>query len=127
MRLQKLHIAGYKNLKDLTIDFSSFNGTSLLIGNNGTGKSNILEAISIIFACLYKNRYKRPSFDYDLLYEIGGHTIDISFHENNYSITLDGKPINKSFLTDKSDSCLPSRVIACYSGDNTRLWDIYSP
>ena len=59
MKLKKLHINQYKNLKDFTIDFESGNGLTMLVGNNGSGKSNVLEAISGIFHDLYKEKAKR--------------------------------------------------------------------
>lgn len=39
MKLKKLYIKQYKNLKDFTIDFESGNGISIIVGNNGAGKS----------------------------------------------------------------------------------------
>ena len=52
MKIQKIIIKGFKNLEDFKLDTKG-NKTTVLIGNNGTGKSNILEAISAIFASLY--------------------------------------------------------------------------
>ena len=50
MRLKHLYIKDYKNLKDFSLDFENGNGLSILIGNNGSGKSNVLEAyISLYF------------------------------------------------------------------------------
>lgn len=53
MKLKKLQIKKYKNLIDFTVDFESGKGLSILIGNNGSGKSNVLEAISGIFVNAY--------------------------------------------------------------------------
>lgn len=53
MKLQRLHIKGFRNIDDLDLDLSDQNGLSVLIGNNGSGKSNILEAVVAIFASLY--------------------------------------------------------------------------
>lgn len=55
MRLKHLYIKDYKNLKDFSLDFENGNGLSILIGNNGSGKSNVLEAISGIFAEAFWN------------------------------------------------------------------------
>lgn len=66
MKLQELQIQGYKNLGDITIDFSNNNGITLFVGNNGCGKSNILEAISSIFGGLYKDSIHKPHFNYHL-------------------------------------------------------------
>ena len=50
----KLKIVKYKNLKDIEINFSS--NYTIFIGENGGGKTNILEAISKIFSDLYSNK-----------------------------------------------------------------------
>lgn len=122
MKLQSVSIQGYKNIEDITIDFASNNGVTLLVGNNGCGKSNILEAISSIFAGLYKDRIHKPNFDYQIIYEINGHNIDISLKAGNYTISVDSKSLNKSdFSADPNN--LPSNIIACYSGESSRLWD----
>ena len=54
MKLKSLWIQEYKNLKDFSLDFEKGNNLSILIGNNGSGKSNVLEAISGIFAEAYR-------------------------------------------------------------------------
>ena len=48
MKLKQLIIQSYKNL-DGTYSFIGNNGYISLIGLNGSGKSNLLEAISIVF------------------------------------------------------------------------------
>ena len=48
MKLQELNIQGYKNLKDaakVSFDFTNCTNYTALIGLNGSGKSNILEAV----------------------------------------------------------------------------------
>ena len=56
MKLISLHINGYKNLKGkANFDFSHAENYCALIGLNGSGKSNVLEAISLIFASLYRS------------------------------------------------------------------------
>lgn len=53
MKLKSLKIEGFKNLTGadgwFTLDFTNKDGITVLIGNNGSGKSNVLEAISAIF------------------------------------------------------------------------------
>ena len=48
MRLIRLTIPSWKNLKDLTIEFDQESFTTVIVGRNGTGKSNILEALIIM-------------------------------------------------------------------------------
>ena len=47
--LHKLKISRFKSIRDQTLEFGRVN---LFIGGNGTGKSNILEAIGLVSACL---------------------------------------------------------------------------
>ena len=46
--LRKLKITRFKSIRDLELEFGRVN---LFIGGNGTGKSNILEAIGLVSAC----------------------------------------------------------------------------
>lgn len=78
MRLEKLTIGSplnspthqYKNLKDVTIDFDQNHWVTVVIGWNGTGKSNVLEALAIIFRDFIAKR-KVPAFAFQLHYRIG--------------------------------------------------------
>ena len=78
MRLDKLTIGSakpgpaqqFKNLKDVSIDFDQRHWITVIIGWNGTGKSNVLEALATIFRDLISGE-RRPSFAYSLDYRIG--------------------------------------------------------
>lgn len=125
MKLKKLQIQGYKNLEDITIDFSNNNGTTLFVGNNGCGKSNILEAISSIFGGLYKDRIHKPHFDYHIEYEINNHNVDITLHNGEYIFYTDNQEMTKTAFTRNTSIYLPTNVISCYSGESSRLWVFY--
>lgn len=125
MKLKKLQIQGYKNLEDITIDFSNNNGTTLLVGNNGCGKSNILEAISSIFGGLYKDRIHKPHFDYHLEYRINNHDVDITLHSGKYVFSTDNHVVPKTEFTRNASIYLPTNIISCYSGESSRLWGFY--
>jgi predicted ATPase len=63
----------FKNLKNVTIDFEEEEWVTLVIGWNGTGKSNVLEALAVLFRDLLmgkndKNDKDKPSFAYKLRY-----------------------------------------------------------
>ncbi len=45
MRIQSLHIKGFRNLAPLSLDFTAQGSTIALVGRNGEGKTNLLEAI----------------------------------------------------------------------------------
>ena len=126
LKSKSLSIKGYKNIKDLEIDFDDKKGITVLIGKNGCGKSHVLEALSSIFAGLYKNLYV-PPFNYTIIYEITGRKVEIQKEGEKYKFMVDDKSYSQAkFLSDVS--LLPKNVIACYSGDNLRLWnDCYWP
>jgi predicted ATPase len=78
MRLDKLTIGSdkdskthqFKNLKNLTIDFDQDHWVTVVIGWNGTGKSNVLEALATIFRDLIRKK-RTPSFAFKLAYRMG--------------------------------------------------------
>ena len=49
--LKRVHIRNFKNLKDVDIELRPLN---VLIGANGSGKSNFIEAIGFIHECMYR-------------------------------------------------------------------------
>lgn len=123
-RLQYLKIKNYKNIKCIEFDFSNKDGVTVLIGNNGCGKSNVLEALSSIFAGLYQNRLHKPDFDYVIQYRINDNAVEISLLNGTYTISVNDKPFNKTDFSKRKDY-LPKNVIACYSGESQRLWEKY--
>ncbi|EMZ1487822.1 AAA family ATPase [Vibrio cholerae] len=63
----------FKNLKNVTIDFEEQQWITLVIGWNGTGKSNVLEALVVLFRDLIMGKNDqgekdKPSFAYTLRY-----------------------------------------------------------
>ena len=52
MKLISVYIEKYKNLIG-TYDFTDQDGYAALIGENGSGKSNLLEAIGLIFQSIF--------------------------------------------------------------------------
>jgi len=78
MRVDKIKIGSdkhspthqFKNLKNVTIDFDQDHWVTVVIGWNGTGKSNVLEALAVIFRDLILKE-KRPSFAFVLQYRMG--------------------------------------------------------
>ncbi|WP_253073418.1 AAA family ATPase [Sodalis ligni] len=60
MKLDKLWISQFKNLKNITVDFDQNELVTVIIGWNGAGKSNVIEALVIIFRDL--DLHKPPFF-----------------------------------------------------------------
>jgi predicted ATP-dependent endonuclease of OLD family len=114
MKLNYLKINGYKNLQTKAIfdDINSCENYLALIGLNGSGKSNVLEALSKIFASLYSG--SNAEFAYEIRYNLNGNDV----------IIIDGALTNGGITVKKKDikPFLPEQVIACYSGEERRLW-----
>ena len=115
MQLKSLWIKNYKNLKDFSLDFEKGNGLSILIGNNGSGKSNVLEAISGIFSEWYrKSTYK---FDTDYICSYFKNNKDYEISSKNRYLKINSYENNKDFL--------PNKLIAIYSGENEFLYNTF--
>jgi len=118
MKIKNLHIKGYKNLIDTQFDFTNCSNYVALIGINGSGKSNVLETISLIFNSLYYN--KKLDFSYSINYKIEGKEIKIE--DGKMSVEGTEKRIIKKDII----KYLPHNVITSYSGEELRMWeDIY--
>jgi len=65
--LKHVHIEGYKNLVNTTLVFESSEPLITIIGNNGTGKPNLIEALLHIFIGLYYG--EPPEFGFHIQYE----------------------------------------------------------
>src|SRR2546429_1409201 len=130
MKLRRLEISEFKNLRDFTIEFEQ-TLTTVLLGQNGTGKSNLLEALIIIFRDL--DLGEPPEFKYKLEYECRGNEIHIdadparSHKRQQVQITVhkhDEMPKEipyKQFHGDSKRQYLPSYVFGYYSGPSNRM------
>jgi len=133
MKLRRLWINGYKNLNELELDFTDKNGITVLIGNNGSGKSNIIEAISEIFTALFKMATpdRKPKFQYEIEYTLSNNkNYHISLLESVngdkiYNFHIDLQPLSVQDFKRDPYIHLPSNLVAIYSGEETRLWDKY--
>ena len=45
MRVDRLYLKGFKNLKDFEVDFDVTSPRQVVVGRNGVGKSNLLERL----------------------------------------------------------------------------------
>ncbi len=130
MKLRKLEISEFKNLRNFIIEFEQ-TLTTVLLGQNGTGKSNLLEALIIIFRDL--DLGDPPAFKYKLVYECRDKEIHIDAdpvrpnkHEQ-VRITIHKRgempqmvPYNQ-FHKDSERQYLPSYVFGYYSGPSNRM------
>ena len=123
MRIDWLYINEFKNLRDFEIDLDEQSLTTVLIGENGTGKSNLIEALIVIFRDLHLGN--RAGFEYEIRYEHSGRTIEIESDprpgEQRYYIREDGDVVHLKDFEDNKDAFLPAHVFAYYSGPNRRI------
>jgi predicted ATPase len=75
MRIDRLHIQSFGNLGDFEVDFHVTSWRQVVVGRNGVGKSNLLEAITWIFRDL--DLEKDPSFGYEIEYHCNNHYVRI--------------------------------------------------
>ncbi len=134
MKINSLYIKEFRNLRDFTIAFPSkgkdadgniqkFNSHAI-IGQNGSGKSNLLEAIIIIFRDL--DLRNKPDFAYKIEYEFRGHIVVVKAEANeNPSVTMDGKKSSATALSKDENGLLPKNVFAYYSGKNDRIEELF--
>lgn len=122
MRIDRLKIEHFKNLRNFQIDIDEAQLTSVFIGRNGAGKSNLLEAIVIIFRDLDLN-IPTKDFSYEIFYKCTGHSIRI---KNNTAEGIqefwvnDVKLPRTSFYKERG-RFLPEHLFAYYSGPSNRL------
>jgi energy-coupling factor transporter ATP-binding protein EcfA2 len=161
MRLYKLTIGSanegpvhqFKNLKNVTIDFDQDHWVTVVIGWNGTGKSNVLEALAVIFRDLIMGKVK-PEFSYQLVYRCHGKKINIdadpgrerdifrihSKQLNDFPVVTQeqsslfgsteeekGELVPYSRFIKQGSEYLPRYVFGYYSGLSDRLQDIFKP
>lgn len=123
MRIDRLTIARYRNLQNFEIDFDETQPTTVLLGRNGSGKSNLIEAIVEIFRDLESG--VMPSFKYSIVYFCNGKRIEIDADPQRstrrVAAQVDGEFISLTTFKERSDVLLPRYVFAYYSGWSSRL------
>lgn len=128
MRLQSLQLASYKNLRDFRCEFGDGGMVTVLLGGNGTGKSNLIEALVVIFRDL--DLGDPPSFSYFLKYESRDHMIEITAIEASRKdtvIRVDGDEVSfAKFTAEMGREWRPSHVFGYYSGTSGRLEALFS-
>lgn len=112
MRLKSVFIGHYKNLKDFSLNFDGNSFIDVFVGRNGSGKSNLFEALIEIFRHLYEFDKYKLGFDYRITYEIEGKKTDIEWKAGQ--LNINGDQDRKTIGTTP----LPDNVLIYYSGHN---------
>jgi predicted ATPase len=91
MKVDKLHIRSrFKNLEDVKVDFDKAHLMTVVVGCNGSGKSNVLEALVAIFRNL--DLGETPPFSYELTYRLGERDKPNQPSDRWLEITIDADP-----------------------------------
>ena len=109
MPLTRLIIKNFKSIKNCDISLSELN---VLIGENGTGKTNLLDAISYFYRNLTDS-------------DISEHVFDENNHYSNvfsFSTTIEGALINKHTV-DFALDFLRKEKKTCDFNDFKKYWD----
>ena len=123
MRLLRVTIKKYKNLEDFDCFFPDSN-ISAFIGNNGSGKSNLLEAITEAFSYA-KNRAtdKAPwiiptpeLYGCKIIYEYDHQVYLLECDQSDVSISYNGKKLTKLGM----EAVLPETIMLYYAGETKR-------
>lgn len=138
-RLVTLWLEDFKNLKNYEIRFDPSQGMNVVLGWNGTGKSNLFEALVIIFRDLHrwweKNQWTgEPMAAYRLAYEMDGLLVEIDWSPPRskrpearvVTIHEDGSHGDSRALK-REEIPLPRFVFGYYSGPTNRLAEHFLP
>ena len=132
MRLDKVYIDGFKNLKQLEVDFDERHLTTVLIGQNGAGKSNLIEAIAQVFRWVDLRRHE-PRFHYRVDYRIKPRTgavaqatrVTLSNVPGEPLIRIDGQEVKRTEFEKRKGDWFPDLVFGYYSGSGRRLEETF--
>jgi predicted ATPase len=113
MRLKSVYISDYKNLKAFNLAFDGESFLDIFVGKNGTGKSNLFEALTEIFSHLYESERRGGDFGfaYKINYEIDGEDIFLEWENGVFKI-------NGQERKTVGSTSLPDNVVIYYSGHN---------
>ena len=113
----------------MEIDFDETVPIAVLLGRNGSGKSNLIENIVEIFLAL-ENVAPVARFAYEMQYFCHGHRIQVDADPNRkkdrIKFTVDGKSVTIASFKRGLREYLPKYVFAYYSGWNDRLEKVFT-
>ncbi|MFN0157712.1 MAG: AAA family ATPase [Bacteroidota bacterium] len=140
MRIDKVYIRKFKNLREFSIDLNEGEMKTVLLGQNATGKTNFLEALVLIFKYLdlEKEPPKNLGLEYRIEYFCRDYKVKVEFLDGSYLFMawkkgkLHGvdtwirefvRTLTKQMFFKNKDKYLPKYVFTYYSGISNRLKD----
>lgn len=132
MRLDRVYIDGFKNLKELEVDFDESRLTTVLIGQNGAGKSNLIEALAQVFSHV-DLRSAALRFKFRVAYRIQSRKakageltrVALSNVPDEPPIRIDGKLVSRAEFERNKSEWFPDLVLGYYSGSGRRLEGVF--
>jgi len=141
MKLDYLSIGQFKNLREFHVDFDEDPNElfTVLLGQNGLGKSNLLEVLVVIFRDLFLGT--ETDFAYELRYTLKrgkvkvlvGNEPHTDSGKARFSFTAKNENgVNETFAREQlkeeaGRTYLPRHVFAYYSGPSDRLEEHFRP
>ncbi len=139
LRLHELWVKRFKNLEDYSVTFDPQHALDVLLGWNGTGKSNLFEVLIAIFRDLHKWQSKdkwtpqEGLEGYRIRYEIDGRLVEIEWdgHSRRPVASTAAQQHRKVTKPDfkscsREDIPLPHFVFGYYSGPSNRFAELFS-
>lgn len=122
MKITSLNIhSAWKNLEGFSVIFDKSRDVAVIIGRNGSAKSNLLEALIRIFRDI--DLRETSPFSYTLCYQLNGSTVNIEAEVDKHAkAEVNGKPISASQL---KDNWTPRYIVGYYSGSSDRFDELY--
>ncbi|UIR56706.1 AAA family ATPase [Sphingobacterium sp. SRCM116780] len=143
MKIKNIYISKWRNIPEQKIFFDT-DLTSLIIGQNGLGKSNLLEAMTLIFVAIANtdtdlnlSNFDSRYFSFEIEYLLKNRSIIITYGINStYQIKIDNQIYKIREIKDGIDhfdhkilsrinaDLIPDHFVTYYSGQNKRLEQI---
>lgn len=128
MRIDRVYIDGFRNLQDVEADFDEGCLTTVIIGQNGAGKSNLIEAIVEIFRHLDPPTSKHGGklrFTFEIDYIIKGRKVRASNRDGSTKVLVDGELMPMTRFQDSKADLFPDLIFGYYSGTGRRLEKLF--
>lgn len=116
MRITRVKVNGYKNLRDVEFSFENSGGLAVFVGCNGSGKSNFLEALAFIIRDLRGPEILgQGAFDYEIEFQDSDGEKCVAMRRRN-----DSEPTWTYSEKGKGLTCVP-RAVGLYNGEFNRF------
>lgn len=124
MKLGYLRVDDFKNLRDCEIEFAQSNLLSAVIGGNGSGKSNLVEAILHILIGVYFK--KAPPFNFEFRFESHRRQVTLRGEDGRLSSVVDGERVPLNYFAERlrggpTQVYYPELTFVYYSGECDRV------